>query len=217
MKAPPFEKKSDAEKKPMDESYNKKPVDDPMSEPAGGDAEPTDGPDPDAMMEGAKDATQAKVESAAGPAPKPENPIQVSAINDVVKRLNQVAAVLIPQMAPLKYTPSGTLPSTQEPLPPDVWLSLWTMGTLIDTLAAQPGGEVLKAYTFDPHAAAVSQMQMRDASGKLNILSRDKKATDFIEKIAMATPENNANKVAQDGSTPPPPPPPPNNAPSGPM
>lgn len=170
----------------------------PHAEPDGDEATV---PEADEMMEAERNATQTAVEAMAGPPPAPANMIQVSAVESLVDSINKVMSVMSPGANPVTYKAPDHMPSTKEPIPSDAWNLLYTLGESLKMLAAMPDGQVLAVYTFDPKEAATRQPAMQDAAGKLNTLSRDKKALGFIEQQVKAAAEDATNKQAQANSS----------------
>lgn len=130
---------------------------------------------------GEEESIEVSVTEQAGPPPVPESPIQVSAVQKLVQAINAAAGFLMPNAREVRYQAPKAVTATKDAVPPDVWVTLWALGTMLQSLSGMPGAEVLARYAFDPQSIR-KQAAMQDITSKLNILARDEKARDFLQK-----------------------------------
>lgn len=150
------------------------------------DADDMGGPsdkDADNMVAQEQQTTDDMMAQKAGAAPKPPNPIQVSAVTNMVNKLNAATSVLFPGTPTVRWSPPSSMPAMADALPADVWVRLFTVGEALNQISSMPDGAAVKPYAFDATESATRQVTMQDTTSKLDRLARDKKAVGAIHEI----------------------------------
>lgn len=140
------------------------------------------------VMDAEREVTDAKITAAVGAPPKPSEPIRVSDMNAMGKALNDAVSFVTDGAVPATQIQLDTaVGATEAPIDQGTWMSVYIVSKMAEAVEHMYPG-VGAPYTYDP-ASIGTTAGVRDITGKLQKMSRDKDFKAKVEELAKQSAE----------------------------
>jgi hypothetical protein len=149
---------------------------------------PTEGGNPDAVMEADQMEAEEKAATLGAAAPPPEEPFSTKAIGTLVKELNETIDTFAgegQEIPDVEFAAEGAGAKWDQPLPEQVYAVLEAMRMAVDQVA---GGEFAAKYDFEP-AKVVDDVELRKATADVIAMRGDKKLVKAMQVPAEEVPQ----------------------------